>query len=151
MEQRARHQESFAHDLTPEKAINIASTTHGADQFLCRVTETFGLGPTAPSRTLQRGLGLLSTDLALMADERTKPLVDLYASNEKKKKKVFEDFAQSMIKVSLLMGSTMKAMEIALRVAEVDPRRQPLWPPLELKMMIMMMISVHPKTTTIIA
>ncbi|VVA32325.1 PREDICTED: peroxidase [Prunus dulcis] len=47
--------------------------------------KTFDIGPCR-SRTLQRGLGLLSTDQALMADERTKPLVDLYASNEKKKK-----------------------------------------------------------------
>ncbi|KAI5339610.1 hypothetical protein L3X38_018882 [Prunus dulcis] len=49
-------------------------------------SKTSDIGPCR-SRTLQRGLGLLSTDQALMADERTKPLVDLYASNEKRKEK----------------------------------------------------------------
>ena len=63
-------------------------------------------------RNLQRGLGLLSTDQALMADERTKPLVDLYASNEKK---FFEDFAQSMIKVSLMNVKTGKHGEVRRR------------------------------------
>lgn len=47
-----------------------------------------------------------------MADERTKPLVDLYASNEKK---FFEDFAQSMIKVSLMNVKTGKHGEVRRR------------------------------------
>lgn len=54
---------------------------------------------------LQRGLGLLSTDQALYADTRTKPLVDLYAQNQTA---FFQDFADAMERVSVYnikMGS----------------------------------------------
>ncbi|KAK4263291.1 hypothetical protein QN277_028726 [Acacia crassicarpa] len=63
-------------------------------------------------RNLQRGLGLLATDSALWLDERTKPFVDLYASDENK---FFEDFANAMIKIGNMDIKTGNQGEIRYR------------------------------------
>lgn len=49
-------------------------------------------------KNLPRGLGLLSSDNALVKDPRTKPFVQLYASNQTK---FFNDFSRAMEKLSL--------------------------------------------------
>ncbi|KAG6633074.1 peroxidase 65-like [Carya illinoinensis] len=49
-------------------------------------------------QNLQKGLGLLASDQALVMDPRTKPFVDLYASNQAK---FFQDFAHAMEKLSV--------------------------------------------------
>ncbi|KAJ1406149.1 Secretory peroxidase, partial [Sesbania bispinosa] len=54
-------------------------------------------------KNLKRGLGLLATDSALFDDNRTRPFVDMYASNETK---FFQDFARVMHKVSILQIKT---------------------------------------------
>ncbi|KAI4314273.1 hypothetical protein L6164_027198 [Bauhinia variegata] len=54
-------------------------------------------------KNLQRGYGLLASDSALVADERTKPFVDMYAANQSL---FFHDFAHAMQKVSVLNVKT---------------------------------------------
>ncbi|KAE8690801.1 Peroxidase 6 [Hibiscus syriacus] len=49
-------------------------------------------------KNLQRGLGLLSSDQAMVTDPRTKPFVDRYAANQKA---FFDMFAHSMLKLSV--------------------------------------------------
>lgn len=50
-------------------------------------------------QNLQKGLGLLATDHALVRDPRTKPFVDQYAANQEQ---FFNDFARAMEKLSRL-------------------------------------------------
>ncbi|KAL8138531.1 hypothetical protein V2J09_004532 [Rumex salicifolius] len=61
---------------------------------------------------LQRGLGLLASDQALIDDERTKPFVERYAANQTA---FFEDFASAMVKVSLFEIKTGNDGEVRLR------------------------------------
>lgn len=61
---------------------------------------------------LQRGLGLLSSDQAMAADERTKAYVDLYAADQAK---FFEAFANAMEKVSILDVKTGDQGEVRKR------------------------------------
>lgn len=49
-------------------------------------------------QNLQRGLGLLASDHALVKHRKTKPIVDLYASNQTA---FFEEFSQAMEKLSV--------------------------------------------------
>ncbi|KAL2941796.1 Peroxidase 6 [Bienertia sinuspersici] len=63
-------------------------------------------------KNLQRGLGLLATDQAMVDDPRTKPIVELYAANETA---FFNDFAKAMLKVSLYEIKTDKDGEIRHR------------------------------------
>ncbi|KAM1521263.1 hypothetical protein ACFX15_011131 [Malus domestica] len=63
-------------------------------------------------QNLQRGLGLLATDHALGTDPRTKPFVDLYATNQAK---FFEDFTQAIQRVSLMNVKTGKQGEVRRR------------------------------------
>lgn len=63
-------------------------------------------------KNLQKGLGLLATDTLLWTDKRTKPFVDLYAADQNK---FFQDFAQAMVKVSLMNVKTGKEGEIRHR------------------------------------
>ncbi|XP_039006800.1 peroxidase 31-like [Hibiscus syriacus] len=51
-------------------------------------------------KNLQRGLGLLSSDQAMVTDPRTKPFVDRYAANQTE---FFDMFGRSMLKLSLFM------------------------------------------------
>ncbi|GJM86796.1 hypothetical protein PR202_ga02688 [Eleusine coracana subsp. coracana] len=61
---------------------------------------------------LERGLGLLDTDEELWTDPRTKPFVQLYASNSTK---FFDDFGRAMEKLSLLGVKTGAEGEIRRR------------------------------------
>jgi peroxidase len=63
-------------------------------------------------RNLKRGLGLLATDSLMFEDKRTKPFVELYATNQTK---FFEDFGQAMRKVSVLHIKAGKEGEIRNR------------------------------------
>lgn len=58
---------------------------------------------------LQRGLGLLASDQALLSDPRTKNYVDLYAANQTA---FFNDFARSMEKVSVYQIKTGRKGEV---------------------------------------
>lgn len=49
-------------------------------------------------QNLKRGLGLLSSDNALVKDSRTRPLVELYSTNQAA---FFKAFAHAMEKVSI--------------------------------------------------
>lgn len=60
-------------------------------------------------QNLQRGLGLLATDHALSKHPRTKPFVDLYASNQTK---FFEDFSHAMEKLSVFGIKTGRKGEV---------------------------------------
>ncbi|URE42179.1 peroxidase 65 [Musa troglodytarum] len=61
---------------------------------------------------LKRGLGLLTSDHALVADRRTKPLVDLYAANQSA---FFRDFSRAMLKLGLLGVKTGRQGEVRRR------------------------------------
>ncbi|CAK9137838.1 unnamed protein product [Ilex paraguariensis] len=61
---------------------------------------------------LQRGLGLLASDQALASDPKTKPFVDLYASNQTA---FFEAFAHAMEKVSVYKIKIGKMGEVRHR------------------------------------
>uniref|UniRef100_A0A7N0TA25 Peroxidase n=1 Tax=Kalanchoe fedtschenkoi TaxID=63787 RepID=A0A7N0TA25_KALFE len=61
---------------------------------------------------LQRGLGLLASDQAMAVDSRTKPFVELYASNQAA---FFKDFAKAMEKVSVYKIKTGKKGEVRRR------------------------------------
>ena len=61
---------------------------------------------------LQRGLGLLATDQALLYDPRTKPFVDSYAANQTE---FFDAFSRAMEKVGLLNVKTGKKGEVRKR------------------------------------
>lgn len=63
-------------------------------------------------KNLQRGLGLLSLDQAMAVDKRTKPFVDLYATNETA---FFLAFAHAMEKVSHYNIKTGKQGEVRHR------------------------------------
>lgn len=58
---------------------------------------------------LQRGLGLLASDQALVTDPRTKPFVDLYASNQDE---FFKAFSQAIEKLGTFKVLTGKEGEI---------------------------------------
>ncbi|KAE8125969.1 hypothetical protein FH972_020728 [Carpinus fangiana] len=60
-------------------------------------------------QNLQRGLGLLASDHALVKDRRTKPIVDLYASNQTA---FFEEFSQAMEKLSVYAVKTGRKGEV---------------------------------------
>ncbi|KAF5746038.1 peroxidase 65 [Tripterygium wilfordii] len=60
-------------------------------------------------KNLQRGLGLLSMDSALVMDSRTKPFVELYARDQAA---FFADFARAMEKVSIVGVKTGKKGEV---------------------------------------
>ncbi|GAB4839862.1 Peroxidase 65 [Ancistrocladus abbreviatus] len=60
-------------------------------------------------KNLQRGLGLLATDQAMVEDPRTKPFVELYAANETA---FFHDFAKAMEKVSMYKIKTGSQGEV---------------------------------------
>ncbi|WOL06538.1 peroxidase 31-like [Canna indica] len=61
---------------------------------------------------LKRGLGLLASDHALVADARTKPFVDLYAANQSA---FFGDFSRAMVKLSLVGVKTGRNGEVRRR------------------------------------
>ncbi|XP_006649034.1 peroxidase 41-like [Oryza brachyantha] len=61
---------------------------------------------------LKRGLGLLSTDQELWTDKRTKPFVEIYASNATA---FFDDFSRAMEKLSLYGVKTGANGEIRRR------------------------------------
>lgn len=61
---------------------------------------------------LQKGLGLLASDQALMSDSRTKKYVDLYAANQTA---FFHDFARAMEKVSVYQIKTGRKGEVRHR------------------------------------
>ncbi|CAL9057590.1 unnamed protein product [Musa banksii] len=61
---------------------------------------------------LKRGLGLLASDHALVADRRTKPLVDLYAANQSA---FFRDFSRAMLKLGLVGVKTGRKGEVRRR------------------------------------
>ncbi|KAG6502051.1 peroxidase 65-like [Zingiber officinale] len=61
---------------------------------------------------LKRGLGLLASDQALAADARTRPFVDLYASNQSA---FFGDFSRAMVKLSLVGVKTESNGEVRRR------------------------------------
>ncbi|KAF7829391.1 peroxidase 6-like [Senna tora] len=63
-------------------------------------------------KNLQYGLGLLATDTAMWTDQRTKPFVDLYAKDQNK---FFHDFADAMVKVSLMNVKEGKDGEVRNR------------------------------------
>ncbi len=60
-------------------------------------------------QNLQRGLGLLSTDHALIKDPRTKPFVDLYAANQTA---FFQDFSHAIQKLSVYGVKTGRKGEV---------------------------------------
>ncbi|CAI8587904.1 unnamed protein product [Vicia faba] len=61
---------------------------------------------------VKKGLGLLATDSLMFEDKRTKPFVELYATNESK---FFEDFGHAMRKVSVLNVKVGKKGEVRNR------------------------------------
>lgn len=61
---------------------------------------------------LQQGLGLLASDQIMASDPRTKPYVDLYASDQNK---FFDAFAAAMQKVSVLDVKTGDKGEVRKR------------------------------------
>jgi peroxidase len=63
-------------------------------------------------KNLERGLGLLATDEALFQDRRTKPFVQLYASNQTA---FFHDFAHAMEKLSVFGVKTGRKGEVRRR------------------------------------
>ncbi|XP_022775569.1 peroxidase 31-like [Durio zibethinus] len=63
-------------------------------------------------KNLQRGLGLLSSDQAMVTDNRTKPFVDLFAANQTA---FFDLFARSMEKLSVYKIKTDKDGEVRRR------------------------------------
>ncbi|CAN6676048.1 unnamed protein product [Malus baccata var. baccata] len=73
-------------------------------------------------QNLQRGLGLLATDNALVTDPRTKPFVDLYAADQAK---FFEDFGQAIQRVSLMKVKTGKHGEVRRRCDAFNNLQQP--------------------------
>ncbi|CAI8587903.1 unnamed protein product [Vicia faba] len=64
------------------------------------------------SNVVKKGLGLLATDSLMFEDKRTKPFVELYATNESK---FFEDFGHAMRKVSVLNVKVGKKGEVRNR------------------------------------
>lgn len=63
-------------------------------------------------QNLQRGLGLLASDNELVKDPRTKPYVDLYASNQSK---FFQDFSHALEKLSIYGIKTGRKGEVRHR------------------------------------
>ena len=63
-------------------------------------------------QNLPRGLGLLSSDNVLVTDPRTKPFVELYATNQKA---FFNDFAHAMEKLSVRGIKTGRKGEVRRR------------------------------------
>ncbi|KAI4328285.1 hypothetical protein L6164_020651 [Bauhinia variegata] len=63
-------------------------------------------------KNLQRKMGLLASDSALVADKRTKPIVDMYAANQTL---FFNDFAHAMQKLSVLNVKTGNEGEVRNR------------------------------------
>lgn len=63
-------------------------------------------------QNLQKGLGLLPVDQALAVDERTKPFVHLYASNDTA---FLQDFGRAMEKLSVYKVKTGKEGEVRRR------------------------------------
>ncbi|KAM6590136.1 peroxidase 31-like [Cannabis sativa] len=63
-------------------------------------------------KNLQRGLALLASDQALAVDKRTRPHVDLYATNQTK---FFQDFAHAMEKLSVYKIKTGRKGEVRRR------------------------------------
>ncbi|CAK7328981.1 unnamed protein product [Dovyalis caffra] len=63
-------------------------------------------------KNLPRGLGLLASDHALVKDPRTKPFVELYASNQDA---FFKDFSRAMQKLSIHGIKTAKNGEVRNR------------------------------------
>ncbi|KAJ3700625.1 hypothetical protein LUZ61_004330 [Rhynchospora tenuis] len=63
-------------------------------------------------KNLERGLGLLATDQALFEDKRTKPIVQLYASNQTA---FFNDFVYAMEKLSRFGVKTGRKGEVRRR------------------------------------
>ncbi|KAM7269299.1 hypothetical protein ACFE04_024796 [Oxalis oulophora] len=68
-------------------------------------------------KNLQRGLGLLSTDMMLATDPKTKPIVDLYAENQRA---FFDDFAHAMEKMSVLGVKTGNKGEVRHRCDQLN-------------------------------
>ena len=60
-------------------------------------------------KNLQRGLGLLLSDQAMLMDNRTRPFVDLFAANQTA---FFDSFARSMEKLSVYKLKTNKDGEV---------------------------------------
>ncbi|GAV74851.1 peroxidase domain-containing protein [Cephalotus follicularis] len=63
-------------------------------------------------QNLPRGLGLLASDHAMVKDPRTKPFVELYATNQTA---FFKDFAHAMEKLSVLEIKTGRKGEVRHR------------------------------------
>lgn len=63
-------------------------------------------------QNLQRGLGLLSSDHAMVKDPRTRPYVELYASNQNE---FFKAFSRAMEKLSVLQVKTGRKGEVRHR------------------------------------
>ncbi|KAL6973285.1 Peroxidase 41 [Sarracenia purpurea var. burkii] len=78
---------------------------------------TPGVFDNAYFKNLQNGLGLLSSDQALIVDSRTKPFVELFATNQTA---FFEVFARAMEKTSLLDVITGQQGEVRVRCDRVN-------------------------------
>ncbi|XP_022726151.1 peroxidase 31-like [Durio zibethinus] len=68
-------------------------------------------------KNLQRGLGLLLSDQAMLMDNKTRPFVDLFAANQTA---FFYSFARSMEKLSVYKTKTDKDGEVRRRCDQIN-------------------------------
>lgn len=96
------------------KALQAACAKWKADPTIATFNDimTPGKFDNLYYKNLERGLGLLATDEALFQDKRTKPFVQLYASNQTA---FFNDFAHAMEKLSVFGIKTGKKGEVRRR------------------------------------
>lgn len=96
------------------QALQKACANYMKDSTMAAFNDitTPGMFDNAYFQNLGRGLGLLASDHALLADERTRPFVELYAANQSA---FFGDFAHAMEKLSVYGVKTGKKGEVRRR------------------------------------